>query len=303
MRVCLWIVLWMLTPACLGADDTNVVSILRQFIQELDRRERGEILPPVEGPSVALKPPPPVERPVENAPVEPAERRLRPGDLLKVEVVDEPNMSTNRVAVAEDGTVRLPIAGQVVVGGKSLEEATVIVRDHLGADYLVNPRVKLTLVAKPDRVAPPPPPPKPEPAEEIWPGVPAPSVQAVSDDSAAPNEPEKPKQPEKPVESEVQPPPEAAPAPKPARCQFTISNQVRKPGRYQWACDQRMTLLRAIGMAGGATARADLSRVTIRRMVEGKQRELLCDLPALVLDPEAQAPVLQPGDEVELPRK
>jgi protein involved in polysaccharide export with SLBB domain len=259
-----------------------VVNILRQFMQELEGQETGEVWQPAQDPQPEPERPQPTEPPPVEESAQRSETRLGPGHLLKVEIVGEPDMSTNRVTVAKDGTIGLPIAGRVRVTGKTLEEATKIIRDYLGADYLVNPQVRLTLLEKAKSVVTPPAEEEPDRTNEIWPGVRAPSD---------------------PIEREAKKPAQVQPPPQAKECRFSISNQVRNPGHYQWACDQRMTLLRAIGMAGGATARADLSRVTIRRSVEGKRRELSYDLRALALDPEAKPPTLQPGDEVEVPRK
>jgi len=284
MRACLWILLWMLASTCLAAESTNIVDVLRGFMLELDRLEKGEILQP--GPEAPPTPAP--ERPSETNPPtatatdQPSETRLAAGDSLKIEIAGEPDMSTNRVVVAKDGTIDLPLAGRVNVARKTLEEATKVVRDYLGADYLVDPQVKLTLLEKVRSVPTPPVTRKPERAEEIWPGVPARSES---------------------VKPEAKPPAPVQPPPATKECRFSISNQVRNPGSYAWACERGMNLLRAIGMAGGVTARADWSRVTIRRTVEGKRREFLHDLRALAQEPEAKPPELLHGDEVEVPRE
>jgi protein involved in polysaccharide export with SLBB domain len=218
----------------------------------------------------------------------PADYRLRPGDRLKVEVLGEEAMSTATAVLADNGTLTLPIAGPVSVAGKTLEEATRAVREFLGADYLVDPQVKLTLLQTAQTTTPSPPgTPLTRTADEIWPGV-RPPPQVIAVDSPQP---------------QASPTPTATRATPSKTCQFSIFNQVRKPGRYQWNCDERMTLLRAIGMAGGATARADLSRVSIRRMIDGRRVASEHDLQALALDPNALPPLLQSGDEVEVPRE
>jgi protein involved in polysaccharide export with SLBB domain len=84
-----------------------------------------------------------------------------------------------------------------------------------------------------------------------------------------------------------------------ARKFFAISNQVHRPGTYSWPRGENLTLLRAIGMAGGATRRAALSRVVVRRWVEGRRQEVVVNL--LAGEPSGDKPFeLQSGDEVEL---
>jgi protein involved in polysaccharide export with SLBB domain len=59
---------------------------------------------------------------------------------------------------------------------------------------------------------------------------------------------------------------------------FEIHGQVRRPGTYSYAGGERVTLLRAIGMAGGATRRAELSRVRVRRVEDGRLQEVFVNL-------------------------
>jgi polysaccharide export outer membrane protein len=89
----------------------------------------------------------------------------------------------------------------------------------------------------------------------------------------------------------------------PGRCSFTIAQEVRKPGTYEWRCEETMTILRAIALAGGPTRKAALSRIMVRRIVEGQSRELVVDLDQLNRDREAKPLALLPGDVVEVPAK
>lgn len=72
---------------------------------------------------------------------------LAPNDVILVEVFQEDDLRAER-RVSEDGTVSLPLLERVGVGGKTVEEATALVREKLARDYLVNPQVTVT-VTKP----------------------------------------------------------------------------------------------------------------------------------------------------------
>ena len=52
---------------------------------------------------------------------------------------------------------------------------------------------------------------------------------------------------------------------------FTVLGQVQKPGDYDIPDREQMTLLRAIGTAGGYTRIADATKVTLKRTVDGHE--------------------------------
>jgi protein involved in polysaccharide export with SLBB domain len=92
-------------------------------------------------------------QPVESVPAPPPEipartnlaaYHVQAGDSLKIEVYQEPDIS--RVyKVAENGTLNHPLLGKVPVAGLTLEAVESHVRDLLAKDYLVNPKVIVTL--------------------------------------------------------------------------------------------------------------------------------------------------------------
>lgn len=55
---------------------------------------------------------------------------------------------------------------------------------------------------------------------------------------------------------------------------FTILGQVQKPGSYDMQGNNSITLLQAIGMAGGYTKIADPGNVTVKRKEDGGERVL-----------------------------
>lgn len=71
--------------------------------------------------------------------------RLGPGDKVHVTVFDEQDLSGD-YDVSDQGTLALPLIGQVSVGGKTTSEAETLIAGKYGANYLVNPRVSLQVL-------------------------------------------------------------------------------------------------------------------------------------------------------------
>jgi len=69
---------------------------------------------------------------------------LRPGDVVQVKVYQEEDL-TSISRIGKDGTITMPLLGSVKVVSNSLEKATIIVRDLLARDYLVDPQVTLNV--------------------------------------------------------------------------------------------------------------------------------------------------------------
>jgi protein involved in polysaccharide export with SLBB domain len=63
---------------------------------------------------------------------------------VQMRVYQEDDLET-KARIAKDGTVTIPLIGVVQIGGKTVEEATGLIRDLLDKDYLVNPQVTLTV--------------------------------------------------------------------------------------------------------------------------------------------------------------
>jgi polysaccharide export outer membrane protein len=61
---------------------------------------------------------------------------------------------------------------------------------------------------------------------------------------------------------------------------FTILGQVQKPGSYDMQGTNQITLLQAIGMAGGYTRIADSSNVTVKRLGDESGRDQVLKLNA-----------------------
>jgi polysaccharide export outer membrane protein len=70
---------------------------------------------------------------------------LASDDLVEIKVYRQPDLDT-RARIDRDGTMTIPLLGTISIGGKTVEEARILVRDLLAREYLVNPQVSLMIV-------------------------------------------------------------------------------------------------------------------------------------------------------------
>lgn len=81
---------------------------------------------------------------------------------------------------------------------------------------------------------------------------------------------------------------------------FTILGQVQQPGSYDLPGGQKITLLQAIGMAGGYTKIADPSNVTVKRLENGSERVLKFNAKRMARGDDTTDFVIRPGDVVSI---
>ena len=72
---------------------------------------------------------------------------IAPGDVLSVMVADWPSNSVPQTTVAPDGTVSIPMLGQIRVTGKTVAQATTLLTTRL-KKYIIDPSVTVSLVQK-----------------------------------------------------------------------------------------------------------------------------------------------------------
>lgn len=155
----------------------------------------------------------PKEEPASNQPSAPAissaanDYILTSSDTLEMSIFREPDLTT-RSRVASDGTVQLPLIGDIKVAGMTVRSAREIIRKRYDADYLVDPQVYLNVINYAQR-------------------------------------------------------------------KFTILGQVTKPGTYEFPGGDSLSLLQAVGMAGGFTRTADRGKVIVKRPAKGGAEETL----------------------------
>ena len=80
-----------------------------------------------------------------------------------------------------------------------------------------------------------------------------------------------------------------------ARKLFTILGQVQRAGTYKFPDRESLNLIQAIGIAGGYTAIADPARITLKRLVNGRQSVLKLDAKRMAKDGSAPLDI-QSGD-------
>ena len=69
---------------------------------------------------------------------------LRPNDTIRVAVYEEPDLSV-QVRILKTGQASFPLIGSVDVGGISVSAAATKIRDLYAKDYLVDPKLTLTV--------------------------------------------------------------------------------------------------------------------------------------------------------------
>lgn len=72
--------------------------------------------------------------------------RLRSNDVIKITVFGEDDLTTE-TRIEKDGTIRFPLLGSVSLAGKTVDEAAANIHDALGARFIRNPHVTLTIVS------------------------------------------------------------------------------------------------------------------------------------------------------------
>jgi polysaccharide biosynthesis/export protein len=70
--------------------------------------------------------------------------RIGPLDVLDISVFGVPELS-GTVEVSDNGNVQLPLVGETPVAGKTVEELQQDLTARLGAEYLQNPQVRVTV--------------------------------------------------------------------------------------------------------------------------------------------------------------
>ena len=69
---------------------------------------------------------------------------LKANDVVKLAVFDEPDL-LSQTKILQTGEAVFPLIGAVRIGGLPIRSATAKIRDLYGADYLVDPKVTLTV--------------------------------------------------------------------------------------------------------------------------------------------------------------
>jgi polysaccharide export outer membrane protein len=79
---------------------------------------------------------------------------------------------------------------------------------------------------------------------------------------------------------------------------FTVLGEVQKPGSYDMPDQQAVTVLQAIGMAGGYTRIANPSKVTLMRKSGGTAQTFALNAKRMASGDAQSAFIVQPGDVI-----
>ena len=79
---------------------------------------------------------------------------------------------------------------------------------------------------------------------------------------------------------------------------LTVLGQVQKPGSYDFPDRERLTLLEAIGMAGGYTRIADPGKIVVKRISNGRESVYRVNAKKMASRVEASAFEVLPGDVI-----
>jgi protein involved in polysaccharide export with SLBB domain len=159
-----------------------------------------------------------------------ANYRLAANDLIDFRVFQEPELDAV-IRISGDGNAIFPLVGQVPIAGKTVGEATELLRKRYMNGYLTSPQIALTVRTY-------------------------------------------------------------------ARKVFTILGQVQKPGSYEIEGSESISLLQAIGMAGGYTRIANPGNVTVKRNEGGVERVYRFNAKKMAKSDSETSFTVKPGDVI-----
>lgn len=83
--------------------------------------------------------------PTDNA-AKPQAYRIGPGDVISVQVFQEPELSSDKIQVDDVGRIQLPLAGDILAAGLTAPELSGVIAERLGRDYIRHPQVVVGVV-------------------------------------------------------------------------------------------------------------------------------------------------------------
>lgn len=77
--------------------------------------------------------------------------QVRPGDTLKIEVLEDPSLNRT-VLVAPDGRISMPMVGNLKVSGQSVDSVAAGLASKMAGNFAASPNVSVSLERLADRV-------------------------------------------------------------------------------------------------------------------------------------------------------
>ena len=74
-----------------------------------------------------------------------------PNDVLNLQVFQEPDLSNEELQVDNVGNIQMPLIGEIQAAGRSATELAEDIATRLGARYIVNPQVVVSVAKQADR--------------------------------------------------------------------------------------------------------------------------------------------------------
>jgi polysaccharide export outer membrane protein len=254
------------------------------------------------------------------APMDP-DYLLQPDDVIEVVVFREPDLNTNAI-VRKDGRFEMKLLGSVQVGGLTADQATEAIRAALAKDYLVSPRVSLSIVSYAKR--------KINVLGEVRaPGLynyPEHGTLMLSDAIALaggflPTSDAARVAVRRSTNGHVQvetvdasaggegsqgdgyevKPDDAITIPLLPKRHFTVLGQINRPGDYDVTDDRPVYLTDAIALAGGFTRLANPAKVLLKRSDHGRESVMEINAKAMEKSPATERLLIQDEDTITVP--
>lgn len=145
---------WRDNPLILGGKRSLWLALLLFFITGCPWFVCGELIAAQPDKAGAAAKNPALAADVQQQPAQKSadseEYRVRVGDTLNIAVFQEPELSLE-VKVPQSGMIRYPLLGVIQVKGLTLSDTEKRITELLAKDYLVNPRVSITVEANKSR--------------------------------------------------------------------------------------------------------------------------------------------------------
>lgn len=77
--------------------------------------------------------------------------RINAGDMISVQVFQEPDLSSDKIQVDDVGRIQLPLAGDILAAGLTAPELATVIAERLGREYIRHPRVVVSVVTTRDQ--------------------------------------------------------------------------------------------------------------------------------------------------------
>lgn len=75
--------------------------------------------------------------------------RLQPGDRVKIQVLGEPELTSDNYRLDSTGYLQMPLIGDLIAGGQTPRELRAEIARRLGARFIKDPQVAVTILERP----------------------------------------------------------------------------------------------------------------------------------------------------------